>query len=77
MEVLVYIFATLLEATSARNTIDEHFGIPKNQNAITTHWVNYDSLVTQTDTIYYIRYDNSLRTLMGKPDTLFIPSSIK
>ena len=71
MEIIAYIYLTLAAALTAQAQIDEAFGIPVNDNAVTRHWDEvYKAEDINGDTIYYIRYDSAYESILGQPDTV-------
>jgi hypothetical protein len=62
---LGYKFATEELAAEARQTIDTHFGYPK-ENCVTQHWVDYQ--FSELDEFYYITFDESIESILGTPE---------
>jgi hypothetical protein len=60
-----YKYTTEELAIEARQTIDTHFGYPK-ENCVTQHWVDYN--LSELDGFYYIRFDETIETILGTPE---------
>jgi hypothetical protein len=59
---LGYKFETEQLAADARQTIDAHFGYPK-EDCVTQHWVDFQ--FSELDGFYYILFDESIEAILG------------
>lgn len=62
---LGYKFETEELAAAARQTIDTHFGYPK-ENCVTEHWVDFQ--FSEIDAFYYILLDETIESILGTPE---------
>jgi hypothetical protein len=67
MEVNGYKYTTEQEAIDAREACDSYYGIPVSPNDITQNWVEYQTAELDTPIFYYIRFDESLKVVLGNP----------
>lgn len=72
MEILGYKYNTEQEAINARESCDAYYGIPVSPDDITQNWVEYQIAELNIPKFYYIIYDESLRVVLGEPQTLDI-----
>jgi hypothetical protein len=67
MEVNGYKYTTEQEAINAREACDTYYGIPVAPNDVTQNWVEYQTADLDTPIFYYIRFDESLKIVLGNP----------
>lgn len=72
MEILGYKYNTEQEAIDARESCDVYYGIPVSLDDITQNWVEYQIAELNIPQFYYIIYDESLKVILGDPQTLDI-----
>lgn len=72
MEILGYKYNTEQEAINARESCDFYYGIPVSPDDITQNWVEYQIAELNIPKFYYIIYDESLKVVLGEPQTLDI-----
>ena len=69
MEVIGYKYTNEQEAIDAREQCDAYYGIPVTPEDITQNWVDYNTATLDNPIFYYIRFDDSLRIVLGEPIT--------
>jgi len=69
MEVTGYKYTNEQDAINARELADAYYGIPVSPEDITQNWVDYQTANLDNPIFYYIRFDESLEIILGKPDT--------
>ena len=62
-----YKFNTEEEAIGARTACNAHYGIPKSPEDTTQNWVDYETANLNEPIFYYIKHDDSLEVVLGKP----------
>jgi hypothetical protein len=67
MEVNGYKYNTEQEAINAREACDTYYGIPVSPDDVTQNWVEYQTADLDTPIFYYIRFDESLKVVLGNP----------
>lgn len=72
MEILGYKYDTEQEAINARESCDAYYGIPVSPEDVTQNWVEYQIAELNIPKFYYIIYDESLKVVLGEPQTLDI-----
>lgn len=72
MEILGYKYDTEQNAIDARESCDAYYGIPVSPDDITQNWVEYQIAELNIPQFYYIIYDESLKVILGDPQTLDI-----
>lgn len=60
-----YTYKNATDAQVAVQQCDTYYGIPKNPDDITQHWVEYEYSVN--DNFYFILFDESLLPILGEP----------
>ena len=65
MKVLGYKYTTEQEAIDAREACDTYYGIPVAPDDVTQNWVEYQAANLDTPIFYYIRFDESLKIVLG------------
>lgn len=60
-----YTYTNATDAEAAVQQCDIYYGIPKNPDDVTQHWVAYE--YSQNDNIYFILFDESLLPVLGEP----------
>jgi hypothetical protein len=69
MEVTGYKYTNEQEAIDAREQVDAYYGIPVSPDDVTQNWVDYQTAEYDTPIFWYIIYDDSLKVVLGKPET--------
>ena len=69
MEVTGYKYTTEQDAINARETCDAYYGIPVSPDDVTQNWVDYNTATLDNPIFYYIIYDESLKVVLGEPET--------
>ena len=69
MEVIGYKYTNEQDAIDAREQCDAYYGIPVTPEDITQNWVDYETAELDNPIFYYIRFDDSLRIVLGEPIT--------
>jgi hypothetical protein len=59
-------------AINAREQVDAYYGIPVSPDDVTQNWVDYQTANLDTPIFYYISFDESLRVVLGEPETFEI-----
>lgn len=72
MEILGYKYNTEQEAINARESCDAYYGIPVSPEDVTQNWVEYQIAELNIPQFYYIIFDESLKIVLGEPQTLDI-----
>jgi hypothetical protein len=67
MEVNGYKYTTEQEAIDAREACDTYYGIPVSPDDVTQNWVEYQTASLDNPIFYYIRFDESLKVVLGNP----------
>jgi hypothetical protein len=67
MEINGYKYNTEQEAIDAREACDTYYGIPVSPDDVTQNWVEYQTASLDTPIFYYIRFDESLKVVLGNP----------
>ena len=67
MEINGYKYTTEQEAINAREACDTYYGIPVAPDDVTQNWVEYQIADLDTPIFYYIRFDESLKVVLGNP----------
>jgi hypothetical protein len=62
-----YKYNTEQEAINAREACDTYYGIPVSPDDVTQNWVEYQAADLDTPIFYYIRFDESLKVVLGNP----------
>lgn len=69
MEVIGYKYNTEEEAKEVRKQCADHYGLPIAPDDITIYWVDYDEAELNSPVFWFIYYDDSLRDILGTPET--------
>jgi len=67
MEVNGYKYNTEQDAINAREACDTYYGIPVSPDDVTQNWVEYQTADLDTPIFYYIKFDESLKVVLGNP----------
>jgi hypothetical protein len=67
MKVNGYKYTTEQEAINAREACDTYYGIPVAPDDVTQNWVEYETASLDTPIFYYIKFDESLKIVLGNP----------
>jgi len=57
----------IIEAIDAREACDTYYGIPVAPDDVTQNWVEYNTANLDEPIFYYIKFDESLRIVLGEP----------
>lgn len=69
MEVIGYKYTNEQEAIDARKQCADYYGLPKTPEDVTKYWVDYNTAELNTPVFYYIIFDESLKVILGEPET--------
>lgn len=69
MEIIGYKYTTEQDAINARELVDAYYGIPVSPEDITQNWVDYQTAELDNPIFWYIRFDESLKVVLGEPIT--------
>jgi hypothetical protein len=69
MEVIGYKYTNEIDAINAREQCDAYYGIPVSPDDVTQNWVDYNTANLDNPIFYYITFDDSLRIVLGNPET--------
>lgn len=72
MEIICYIYLTIMAAIEAREQVDAYFGIPVSPDSVTQNYVEVEQTVSDGDTTYFLRYFPEMENVLGVPDTIFL-----
>jgi len=67
MEINGYKYTTEQEAINAREACDTYYGIPVSTDDVTQNWVEYQTANLDNPIFYYIKFDESLKVVLGNP----------
>ena len=69
MEVTGYKYNTESEAITARKQCADFYGLPSSPDNVVKYWVNYQEADLNTPIFWYIVFDESIREILGDPET--------
>ena len=69
MEVTGYKYKNEQDAINARELVDAYYGIPVSPEDVTQNWCDYQKAELDNPIFYYIRFDESLKVVLGEPIT--------
>jgi len=69
MEVTGYKYNTESEAITARKQCADFYGLPSSPDNVVKYWVNYQEANLNTPVFYYIIFIESIREILGDPET--------
>jgi hypothetical protein len=69
MEVIGYKYTTEQDAINAREMCDAYYGIPVSPDDVTQNWCEYQVANLDTPIFWYIKFDESLKVVLGEPIT--------
>jgi hypothetical protein len=72
MEITGYKYTNEQDAIDARELIDSYYGIPVSPDSVTQNWCEYETANLDIPVFYFIRFDESLRVVLGEPQTFNI-----
>ena len=75
MEVTGYKYTNEQDAIDAREQCDAYYGIPVTPDDVTQNWVDYNTANLDNPIFYYIRFDDSLKVVLGEPITFEVTTS--
>lgn len=70
MEIEGYKYTVEQDAIDARKLCADFYGLPTAPENVTKYWVNYETAYLNTPVFWYIKFDESIRELLGEP-TIF------
>jgi hypothetical protein len=70
-----YKYTNEQDAIDARELCDTYYGIPVSPDAVTQNWVDYNIADLDNPIFYYITFDESLRVVLGEPETFEVTTS--
>lgn len=69
MEIIGYKYTNEQDAINARELVDAYYGIPVSPEDVTQNWVDYNTASLDNPIFWYIRFDESLKVILGEPIT--------
>lgn len=72
MEIKGYKYTTEQDAIDARKACADYYGFPKTPEDETLYWVDYQIAELDTPIFWYIRFDKTIRNILGTPTTFNI-----
>jgi hypothetical protein len=76
MEITGYKYTIEQEAINARELVDTYYGIPVSPDSVTQNWCEYETANLDTPIFYFIRFDESLEIVLGRPETFEVTTQI-
>lgn len=67
MKITGYKYTTEQDAINAREACDTYYGIPVSPEDVTQNWTDYQTADLDTPVFWYIRFDDSLKPVLGNP----------
>jgi hypothetical protein len=64
-----YKYTNEQDAIDARELCDTYYGIPVSPDYVTQNWADYNIADLDNPIFYYITFDESLRVVLGEPET--------
>jgi len=64
------------DAINARELLDTYYGIPVSPDSVTQNWCEYETANLDTPIFYFIRFDESLEIVLGRPETFEVTTQI-
>ena len=64
-----YKYTNEQDAIDSREQCDVYYGIPVTPDDVTQNWVDYNTANLDNPIFYYIRFDDSLKVVLGEPET--------
>lgn len=69
MEIIGYKYTNEQDAINARELVDAYYSIPVSPEDVTQNWVDYQTATLDNPIFWYIRFDESLKVVLGEPIT--------
>ena len=69
MEITGYKYTNEQDAINAREQCDAYYGIPVSPDDVTQDWVDYNTATLDNPIFWYIKFDDSLKVVLGEPST--------
>jgi hypothetical protein len=76
MEITGYKYANEQDAINARELVDTYYGIPVSPDSVTQNWCEYETANLDTPVFYFIRFDESLEVVLGRPEIFEVTTPI-
>jgi len=76
MEINGYKYTTEQAAIDAREACDTYYGIPKSPDDVTQNWIEYQEASLNMPIFWYIRHDDSLDIVLGRPETFNVETPL-
>ena len=70
-----YKYTNEQDAIDSREQCDVYYGIPVTPDDVTQNWVDYNTANLDNPIFYYIRFDDSLKVVLGEPITFEVTTS--
>jgi len=64
-----YKYTNEQDAIDARELCDDYYGIPVSLDDVTQNWTEYQTANLDNPIFWYITFDESLRVVLGEPET--------
>ena len=65
-----YKYTVEQDAIDARKLCADYYGLPTAPENVTKYWVNYETAYLDNPVFWYIKFDESIRNILGEP-TIF------
>ena len=75
MEIIGYKYTTEQDAINARELVDAYYGIPVSLEDVTQNWVDYQTANLDNPIFWYIRFDESLKVVLGESITFEVTTT--
>ena len=69
MKTIGYKYTNEQDAINAREQVDAYYGIPVSPTDVTQNWTDYNIAELDNPIFWYIIYDESLKVVLGEPET--------
>jgi hypothetical protein len=69
MEITGYKYTNEQDAIDARKACADYYGLPVSPDDVTQYWVDYETAELDTPIFWYIVFDESIRVILGEPET--------
>ena len=67
MEITGYKYTTEQDAINSQIQVNAYYNIPVTPGDVTQNWVNYETADLDSPKFWYIKFDNSLKIVLGDP----------
>ena len=67
MEIQGYKYTVEQDAIDARKLCADYYGLPVSSGDVTQYWIDYETAYLDIPVFWYIKFDESIRDILGKP----------